>query len=277
LASSPVLSTILDIVFSHEDGILFSRHGLVVCVSFAGIAQRYDIVSVVQDAIPGVRCMIIDPLVGVNASNWNSDQRAQELCHQVTTLAPAQVVVTGYCTGAAFAAQVAAKLAEAEIPVSGTAVFDPVKPDRQMINAALDEMMTSLGCTSDTFRDVDLSSRQQVDILSIEDMILGWAGDYTARFFSEAEDMDALMKELADRYISWISFLCSSAWQEKPAAKAEEAAVFASRELCESDVLGLNFPANETRLYGTNGDSCLSDPDCLADFKQWVIDVTGPA
>jgi hypothetical protein len=245
----------------------------VVVIEFTGVARSYHLGKAIVEQFPDAELLEIDPLNVREDVLWNVGARAGELCSDIADRAPASVVIVGYCSAAILCGQVARQLAESGIRVTGTALLDPVIVDDELIVSALQDIEVSLDCGSRITGSIPLASSALFDSAKAEELLRGLADEYAAAHLPSGARIKSMVEYLADRYIAWVSFLCSAAWDKRPLPHPGKLAVFSSADGRAPGEYTTIFRADELRLYSTHGRPCLSAPDCATDFYAWLKEV----
>lgn len=246
---------------------------LVMVVEFTGIARSYNLTKLIASLLPAADILEIDPLSVPENALWSVSARAQEFCRKIVGRAPARVVIIGYCSAAVLCGQVARQLTQSGINVTGTALLDPVIVDDELIDNALQEIESSLDCGSRIRDNIPAVSNELFDISRTEELLRVLANEYGATHFPGGARIESLIEELADRYIAWISFLCSTAWDTVPMRHPGRLAIFSSVDALASGEYRTIFEVDELKLYPSHGQPCISLPDCVADLCAWMKEV----
>lgn len=244
-----------------------------VVLEFTGIVQQYDVRSILAKFCPGTEVLEIDPLSTPERCRWDNQERARQVCETITAAKPSRVALIAYCTGGSLASQVAAGLASADVHVAGFAVLDPAVVTKTVIFNALSEIAEALGkhITPEDYETLHLWQPDLYDKSRLESMLLSWTGDYASDALGLSDKDDPLIKEIADRYAGWISFLCATAWTEEEMFKPLE--IFMSEERLARMADSGRFPNDVLHSYATHGESCLTADQCELDFGNWCKSV----
>lgn len=246
---------------------------LVVAVEFTGIARRYDLSSVVANVLPDAEIMEIDPLdVGKDAL-WSIGARARAFALEIADRAPAHVVIIGYCSAAVLCAQLGRQLAESGIYVAGTALLDPVIVNDELLDDALRDIESTLECGSRIRDSFPTASSAALNTAKIDGLVRLLASEYAAANLPAGARVASMVADLADRYISWISLLCSTVLAAEPAQKRGRLAVFAAADGSAPGEYETIFGADELKLYAAGRHPCLALPHCSEDFYSWLKEV----
>jgi len=246
--------------------------GAFVIIEFTGIARQYDIRSILAKFAPESAVMEIDPLAIPENCRWDNRERARQICRTITAADPSRVALVAYCTGSSLASQVASALASVGVCATGYAVLDPVEVTSEVIYDELREIAESLGrnISPEEYEALHLYHPDLCDTSRVENILLSWASDYASDALGLSAKTDPLIKEIAVRYISWISFLCATAWAREEVSRSP--AIFTSAEgLTQAGDSG-RF-RNDVRSYATQGAPCLAADQCMLDFGNWCKSV----
>jgi hypothetical protein len=246
------------------------RGALVVVIEFTGVARSYHLGKAIVRQFPDAELLEIDPLNVRKEALWSVGARARELCSEITGRAPADVVIVGYCSAAILCGHVARQLAESGISVSGTALLDPVIVNDELIVSALQDIEVSLDCGSRIRDAMPPASSALFDSAKAEELLRILADEYAAVHLPSGARIKSMVEFLADRYIAWVSFLCSTAWDKRPLWHPGKLTVFGSADGLAPGEYTKIFRADELMLYSAHGRPCLSVPDCATDFYAWL-------
>lgn len=230
-----------------------------VVMEFTGFAREYNIRNILTKFTPGTAVLEIDPLTIFEDYCWDNGERVREICKTIIATEPSQVALIGYCAGCGLAGQVASELASAGVLVTGCALLDPVAVTRAFIYDALGEIAESLRriISVEDYEALHLDSSSLCDTSRVENTLLSWTSDYASDALGVSADSEPLIEQLAERCISWISYLCATAWSKGEIFRSF--AVFTSEEGLTQLGESANFPHNVLRSYVTQ-------PACLIDF-----------
>ena len=246
-----------------------------VVIEFTGIAQQYDINSILAKFAPGTDVLEIDPLDMPENCRWNNQERAHQICRTITAAEPSRVALIAYCTGGPLASQVTSALASVGVCVTGYAVLDPAAVTSAVIYDALSEIAESLGTniSPEDYEALHLYRPDICDTSRVENILLSWTKDYASDALGLSAKNVPQIRELAERYISWISFLCATGWTKEK--MSIPFAIFASEERLARVGDSGRFPNDVLHSYATQGASCLTADQCIVDFGNWCNSVMG--
>jgi hypothetical protein len=251
------------------------RGDMFVVIKFAGIARQYDIRGLLAKFSPGTSVLEIDPLAVPVNCRWDNWERVRRICGTITAAAPSQVALVAYCSGSSLVSQVADALASVGVCVTGHAVLDPVTVTSAVIYDELRQIAESLGrnISPEDYEALHLYHSDRCDTSRAENILRSWTNDFASIALGPPAMADPLFNELAERYISWVSFLCTAAWGNEGISRSS--VIFTSEErLSEAGDSGI-FPNDGLHSYATQGASCLSADQCILDFGNWCKSAMG--
>jgi hypothetical protein len=251
---------------------------LAVAVEFTGIARSYGLSSVIAGALPDAEILEIDPLDVREDARWGIGARARELGREIVgreiaSRAPARVVIIGYCTAAVLCGRLGRQLAESGIQVAGTALLDPVVVDDELLDDALRDIESTLECGSKIRDCIPTASSAVSHPAATEELVRLLADEYAAANLPAGARVRSMVADLADRYISWISFLCSTVVDAQPALPRGRVAIFSAADGPVPAEYKTLFGADEWKAYPADERPCLERPDCAQDFRAWLTEV----
>lgn len=248
-----------------------------VVMEFTGFARQYNIRNILTKFAPGAAILEIDPLAVFEDYCWDNGERVARICKEIVDAAPAQVALIGYCAGCDLARQVAAELSSSGVLVTGCALLDPVAVTSAFIYDALAEIADSLGrrnISAEDYEALHLADASLCDRPRVENILLSWTSQYAADALGVSADSEPLIEQLAERYISWISYLCATAWANGEMFRPF--AVFTSDEGLTQLGYSASFPGDGFRSYATQpGAPCLTADQCILDFGSWAVQAAG--
>jgi len=154
-------------------------------------------------------------------------------------------------------------------------LLDPVAVTSTFIYDALREIAESLSrnISAEDYETLHLYSRDLCDASRVENTLLSWTCDYASDALGLVVKNEPLIEQLAERYISWVSFLCATAWSNEKMFRPF--AIFASEESLAQLGDFREFPNDALRSYVTEGASCLTAEQCMLDFGNWSNSIMG--
>jgi hypothetical protein len=258
---------------SRDSSAARADHGLFAIIEFTGITKQYDVRQMMIEAAPDALIVEIDPLAVPENARWNNADRAQEICKTISSFRPSRVVIVSYCTGASFACKVASLLTANGTEVVGNAALDPALVSKETIIDAVQEIGSSLGrnVAPDWYDQVNMDCNELCRISFLEKTLRLWTRDYAVNSMGEQTEFGDLIDELAERYISWLAFLCSAAWSTD--GFCYPLTVFASAERTATTSDSSMHGTGELHIYATEGQPCVASEECQAAFRHWCHSV----
>lgn len=247
---------------------------LFVVIEFTGFARQYNIRNILGTFTPETAILEIDPLTISENYCWDNGERVRQICKTITAVEPSRVALVAYCAGCGLASQVASALSSAGVCVTGCALLDPVAVTSTFIYDALREIAESLrrDIPVEDYEALHLYSSSLCDKSRVENTLLSWTCDYASAALGVSAESEPLIEQLAERYISWISFLCATAWANQE--MSGPLAVFTSEEGLSQLGDSAKFPDDVLRSYVTQGAPCLTADQCTLDFGNWAVQAT---
>lgn len=238
-------------------------------LEFFGVAERYNVSGALAN-VRDVEVCSFDPLKVPIKAVADTTRRAQAIASTIADTYPHTVALVAVCTGASLIGPISAELKKRGIEIWATALIDPANITRDTVQIALQDIAKNLEADFSETSDIGRAAIDEDSIVWAEGLIQQWVEGYISANTSDKDlEFRAMLDQLRQRYVNWISFLCAAMNSPHLQAMPEVSAVFASNERLDAQLGASLAESAVMHLYDTGGKPCLGEGICSTAFSSW--------